>query len=234
MKKKRKLKKWVIKTIIFLIIIFILTISLLILNNKKSNTINITNNYDLTSLRKIYNNNDIIAKLVIKDINLNTVITKATNNVYYLKYDAYKKPNEIGNPFIDYRNNSNLTKEPQINIYGHNLEGDNTLPFYNLTKYLNKETFTNSSDILLYLDNTVLKYEPYALKIVTEDEREHMILNPEETTIKNHLNKLLENTTYCKEDCILKETDDLLILQTCNFKPIDTYIILIAKKRGDK
>ena len=49
-----------------------------------------------------------------------------------------------------------------------------------------------------------------------------------------NLTKLLEDTKYCKKDCQLTKEDQLLILQTCNYDPKGSYILLISKKINEK
>lgn len=183
--------------------------------------------------RSEYNNNDIIARLVIKDLEIDTLIAKTSNNTYYLDHDLNKKESNLGSPFIDFRNSNNLSNERQINIYSHNsdyYEYQEQLPFYRLEKLLNEEPFNNAGNIELYTDNEIMKYEIFAIKIVTTD-NEHTVLDSKsEEKWEIHLNKLLSDTKYCKGNCRLGVDEKLLILQTCNYNPKGSYIILIAKK----
>lgn len=180
-----------------------------------------------------YNNSDIIAELKISSIGLDDIITKTDNNEFYLKHNIYKKSSIIGNPYIDYRNGNNLDKERQINIYGHNSNNKSNkakFTFSKLENYLNKDTFNNSDYIYLYTKDKLIKYEVYAVKIIKND-NEHTILDSvSDTKWQSHLDKLLKNTLYCKDNCSLKSDDQLLILQTCYFKPSGSYILVIARK----
>ena len=181
-----------------------------------------------------YDNYDIKAELRIDYIGLDTVITQSNDNYYYLKYDAYKNRNDFGNPFLDYRNESNLSKEKQINIYSHNFYNNyynQFLPFSKLELYLNRETFNNAKEVLLYTKESLLRYQVYAIKIVTKQENEHMIMDAKSDELwQYHLNKLLSNTLYCTDDCHLDSNDELLVLQTCNYNPSDSFILVIARK----
>lgn len=187
----------------------------------------------IEDLISTYNNSDIIAELKITSIGLSEVITKTSNNEFYLNHNIYKKNSSLGNPYIDYRNGNNLDKERQINIYGHNTYKKSIkdkYPFSKLESYLDKDTFNNSDYIYLYTKDKLIKYEVYAVKIVTTD-NEHTILDSRsEDKWNSHLDKLLTNTLYCRGNCSLKSDDELLILQTCYFKPSNSYILVIARK----
>jgi len=187
----------------------------------------------ISNLKQEWNNDDIIATLEIKDLDINTVITKTTDNKYYLNHDLSKEENNLGNPYIDFRNSSILKDEKQINIYSHNSDYDDykeKLPFYKLEKYLDKKNFEKSGSIKLLTEEEVLEYEVYAIKIITTD-NEHTVLDAKSDELwQHHLDKLLSDTKYCKGDCSLSPNDKLLILQTCNYNPKNSYIVLIAKK----
>lgn len=188
----------------------------------------------IDDLRKNYNNKDIKAKLVIAGIGIDTVITKGTNNEFYLRHNAYRERSDFGNPYLDYRNYEDLGNERQVNIYSHNFYDKryiDYLPFSKLEAYLNEETFNSSKEILLYTDKELLRYEVYAIKIVTKVENEHMIMDAKTDELwKEHLDKLLTNTKYCNSDCSLDGNSQLLILQTCNYQPNGSFLLVIARK----
>lgn len=187
----------------------------------------------INDYRSEYNNNDIVAELVIDDLEIDTLITKSTNNEYYLKHNLAGEEDVLGNPYIDFRNDLPLGQERQINIYSHNSDYysyQEQLPFYKLESYLDEEKFNKSKNVYLYVEEEILKYEVYALKIITTD-NEHTVLDSKsEDRWNKHLEKLLTDTKYCKDDCKLNSTDKLLILQTCNFQPKNSYILIILKR----
>lgn len=234
-KKKYRLKKWVKITLWISFVISVLTIvSLIIFDKYKASLPKEETIPDISTLRLEYNNPDIMARIVIKGINLDALVTKTTDNDYYLAYDINKKKSIIGNPFIDYRNNDDLAHEKQINIYSHNVRDKQYreyYPFAKLENLLNRETFIKSSDITIYTDNRILKYQLYAVKVITKEENEHMRLSfNSELEWQDHIDKLLSNHKYCKKDCKLDRMDDILVLQTCYYEMEDAYILVIAKK----
>ena len=187
----------------------------------------------IPDLRNIYNNQDIIAELKIPSISLDSVITKTTDNKFYLNHDAYKNNSILGNPYIDFRNEDNLDNEKQINIYSHNSSNSDyqdKLPFYKLENYLDKSVFENSSDIYLLTEEKQIKYQIVAVKVITSN-NEHMILDTSNSDkwVK-HIDNLLKDTVYCNDNCKLSKDDKLLILQTCHYNPVGSYLLVIAKK----
>ena len=193
------------------------------------------NRYSIEDLKKQYKNTDIEARLRIDSLEVDTVVTQSSNNNYYLNHDAYKNENKFGTPYLDYRYGSNLDEEKQLNIYSHNSNVkvySDKLPFFKLRKLLDKSAFEKAGDIYLYTSSSVHVYEPYALKIVTTD-NEHMVLaSSNEEKWQQHLDKLLSNTMYCKKNCHLNGKDKLLVLQTCNYNPSNSYIVIVAREKN--
>ena len=86
---------------------------------------------ELPALRQQYGNNEILGKLEITQLNINSIVMRSVNNEYYLNRNAYHQVDGLGLPFFDYRNQS-LATNRQINIYGHNTQNTNVmdqLPF---------------------------------------------------------------------------------------------------------
>lgn len=237
-KKKRKryrLKKWVKVTLWISFIISVLTItSILIFEKYKNNIPKDKEIPDISTLRLNYQNTDIMARIVIDNINIDAIVTKTSDNEYYLEHDLNKKKSIIGTPYIDYRNNNDLAHEKQINIYSHNVRDKqykDYYPFSKLEQLLDMGTFNKSSDIIIYTDNRILKYQIYAIKIITKEENEHMrLITSKNTEWQNHLDILLNNYKYCKGNCKLDIDDDILVLQTCYYQMDDAYILVIARK----
>ena len=60
---------------------------------KKDTYINQLPNY-----RNQYNNQSIFGKLVIPELEINTLVTKTNNNSYYIDHDIYNNYSILGNP----------------------------------------------------------------------------------------------------------------------------------------
>ena len=180
-----------------------------------------------------YNNEDIVAELKIDGIGLDTVVTKGNNNDYYLNHDAFKNESIFGNPYVDFRNEFPLDEERQINIYSHNFKGDkydDLLPFSKLESYLNEQVFSDSSDVNLFIADKAIKYEVYAVKIITTDNEHTIIDSSSDERWQHHLDNLLSDTLYCKDDCHLSSNEKILVMQTCNYNPEGSFLLVIARK----
>lgn len=175
---------------------------------------------DLMYFKTYFSNNDIIGSLKIKGTNINTLLVKGVDNKYYLNHSIYKEKDKLGSIFVDYRTNLN---SEQINIYGHNSKEYN-LMFKELEKYKDKEFYKEHKIIELWDGNNTYKYEIFSVQIVKN--KTHMDVNPsnKETHIKS-LNKSIYNTGIKASS-----KDKILILQTCNYKPKTTYLLIIAKR----
>ena len=188
-------------------------------------------NIDINTLRSNYGNNDILAYVKIDSISLESVVLKTSDNDYYLNHDVYKNKSIYGVPFIDYRNKKDLSSEKQINIYGHNSRVEeflDDLPFSNLRYITDENTFNNLSDIYLFTENDVLIYEPYIVKVITTDYEYTRLKFVNDEVLHNHLNNLVSNTMYCKDECYIPDDKDIIILQTCFYNPRGSYLLLIG------
>ena len=199
-------------------------------NTTVQNTETYTNT--LPNYRQQYNNSYITGKLTIPGVKIDSLVTRASNNIYYLNHDIYNNYNFLGTPFFDYRN-TNLVTDRQINIYGHNTEIEkyyNSLPFTNLESYNDYNVFTNVKDITLDIDEKRLHFNVIAVKIINNSDNEHMkLVFYSDDDFLNHINKLLNNTVY-KDNVSITASDRILVLQACHFNPKGTYILIIAKE----
>lgn len=186
--------------------------------SRDSKSLYITN--DFTYIKKIYNNNNIIARLEIPYL-FNIFIPQGKDNEYYLNHNLSNRYDIRGHPFIDYRSNINSN---QINIYGHNSNVFD-LPFQKLTNYLDKDFFYKNNIIYLETETELRIYTIFALKEVKLS-NEHMLHYSEELQV-SHIDKLKENSIYTS-NITYNEKSELLILQTCTLKEDKTYYVICA------
>lgn len=189
---------------------------------------------ELPALRSQYGNNDIMGRLEIPNININTPITRTTNNEYYLNYSLYRQWDGLGVPFFDYRN-LDLNNDRQINIYGHNTQRTefySQLPFTNLEAYMDVNIFNNYKDVYLSIDERQVHYEVVAIKIIDGSDNEHMkVIFSNDTDFLQHVNKVLKGSIYITDAATFKASDRMLILQVCHYDPVGTYILVICKEK---
>lgn len=189
---------------------------------------------NLPSYRAKYNNNYIAAELKFPSLKIDTLVTKAGNNSYYLNHNLYNQSDSMGTVFIDFRN-YDLNDDRQINIYGHNSQYEqyySKLPFSNLDAFTDPGVFKAYKDIYFCTDEARHKYRVIAVKIVTNNDQEHMkVLFRSDNDWLQHVRKLLSNTLYIEqEEANIGINDKLLILQACHYEPMNSYILIIAKR----
>ena len=186
---------------------------------------------ELPGARQTYNNQNIMGRIEIPNMNINNYVTRTTDNSYYLNYNLYNVYDQIGAPFFDYRN-TNLNTDKQINIYGHNTQNDkilDKLPFTNLEQYTNQDVFNTNRDIYLYIDERKVHYEIIAIKIITTDIEHMKVQFTDNKDFLEHTKKLLSNSLYTRDTNITKK-DRLLVLQICHYNPMGSYLLVIAKE----
>lgn len=188
----------------------------------------------LPGLREQYGNSQIMGRLQIPNLNIDTPITRTTDNGYYLNYNLYGVWDGLGVPFFDYRN-TDLNTNRQINIYGHNTQNEqfySQLPFTNLEAYVDENIFNNYKDVYLSIDERLLHYEVVAIKILTDNNPEHMVLEYSSSTdYLNHLSKMMSGSLYISEDANFTSSDRALVLQVCHYNPMGSYVLVICKEK---
>lgn len=209
----KKLSRTII--IIFILLLLIKIDEYKIITSTLDNT-----KTDFNYIRKIYNNNDIVARLEIPYL-FNIYITKTKDNEYYLNHSLDKRYDIRGTPFIDYQS---TIYNNQINIYGHNSIQFN-LPFKALTKYLEESFFKTNNIIYLEINSELRTYVIFILKEVTNN-NEHMKYYKDKQLIY-HIDKLKEDSIYIN-NISYNENSELLILQTCTLKNPNSYYLICA------
>ena len=202
-------------------------------SDAKENPVDVSNYVnELPNFRNQYGNNDIMARLEIPNMNIDTLVTRSVNNSYYLNYNLYHQWDALGVPFFDYRN-TDLAHNQQINIYGHNTRNErflSALPFTNLDAYVDKNIFNNYRDVYLSIDERKVHYKAIAVKIISTD-NEHMKVGfKNDVDFLKHISKLMSNTLYKSDDSSITKNDRILVLQVCHYDPPDTYLLLICKE----
>jgi sortase B len=220
--------KKLIKLIIIILFINILHSSISILNDKDIIISYNDNNYSnmITDLKNTYNNDDIIARLIIDSLDIDIILTQYTNNKYYLNHNLYKNYSKVGNAFIDYRTDINSN---QINIYGHNSKTYD-IPFTKLTSFLDYNFFLNNKTITLITNENKYNYEIFSV-YGTVNNLEHMKIN---FTDNNQLYKhylILKNNSIYNTNIDISYKDNILIIQTCLYdENIGKYLVICAKR----
>ena len=204
-------------------------------SDKDDNKIDVSNYVNhLPEYRNQYGNSDIMGRLEIPNLNINTLITRTTDNSYYLDNNLYHQWDGLGVPFFDYRN-LDLNNNRQLNIYGHNTQKEefyDRLPFTNLEAYVDPNMFKNYKDVYLSIDERQIQYEVVAIKIITDGNNEHMkLIFSNDADYLLHVNRLLSNTLHKSENAEFKASDRMLVLQVCHYNPMGSYLLVICKEK---
>lgn len=173
--------------------------------------------------QKQFNNDDILGELSIPNTNLKVPVAQSSNNEYYLNHLLDKSYNTLGSIFLDYRNK---ITDRKIIIYGHNSQNVVT-EFQLLEKYISKDYYDSHSDIYLKTVDDEYHYKIFSVYIAVTDYR-HVNLKLAGDKYTNHLSWLKSQSIY---DTFVEVSDeDILVLQTCYYDPVGSYLIVAAKK----
>ncbi len=197
--------------------------------NQVENTKENTNYRDIAmktigDYRTLYQNQEIVGHLAIPNTSFQVLVTQSINNEFYLNHNLEKKVNNLGNPFLDYRNELD---DQKLLIYGHNSQSITT-DFHFLENYLDLSFYHEHPSLLWQTQEKLNLYQIAGILIVTSDFR-HMDLTFNAETWHQHLAWLQKNRLY-ETNVTLNDEDQLLILQTCYYQPQDSYLLLVAKK----
>ncbi len=167
---------------------------------------------------------NIVFYLSIDPIFQRVPIVQSKDNSYYLNHSIDHRIDPIGTPFLDYRNNWN---DKKLLVYGHNSKVVETT-FHLLEKYLDPDFYKMHPQIIMERESTKLIYQIFSVLIV-KNEYQHMRLHLNQEEYKNHLAWLKKNSIY-NIPIELNYKEKILILQTCYYKPEDSYLLIAAKR----
>ena len=166
---------------------------------------------DFNSLKK--RNPDTIGYINVNNTNINYIVVKGQDNSYYLDHNYDKKWNKAGWIFADYHNKFDET-DKNIIIYGHNMK-DGSM-FETLKDVLTKEWYTNPDNhiITLITENGTYHYQVFSTYSIV----------PEDYYINTKFNNNEEYYTFIKElkkrsiynyNVELNNDDKIITLSSC-------------------
>lgn len=226
-----------ISTFIILLIVGLIVVILPLLN-KENNVVQTFKNFDPIKIitnkseakvkdeDKNVISKDIIGKISIPGTNIDSDLMQTTDNEYYLNHSIDGKKNYKGSIFMDYRN---TTYDRKLLIYGHNSETLKNVPFHDLEKYLSKSFYNLHKNINLTLNNEESTWEIFSVMIVEEGNNNHMKITFNDKEWIKHIDWMKKNSVY--DTYVDVGVDDKIVtLQTCYYKPKNSYLIVNAKK----
>ena len=167
-----------------------------------------------------------MGNIIIAGTDIDEYIVQTTDNDYYLKHNLKKEYDIAGAVFMDYRNSID---DKKILIFGHNARKLETVPFHDLEKYLDKDFYNNNKYIDLKLGDEDSKWLIFSVMIVKKGDNTHMKLEFNDDTWMQHLNYLKSNSIY-NTGVDIASSDKIVVIQTCNYNPENTYILVCAKR----
>ena len=105
-------------------------------------------------------NPDLYGWITVDGTNINYPIVQGDDNSYYLNHAYTGDYLPIGAIFVDYRNNTSITKNYNTVIYGHNITSGTM--FHDIEKFYNDEYF-NDKYIVIYTMDGIYYYEPFSI-----------------------------------------------------------------------
>ena len=178
MKKKRRIKSWVV--ILFILIclsVMIYSICKIFVwkqnvdenqdikneieDSIKINEFNGNISYDIDFNVLKAKNKDTIAYLVVNNTNISYIVVKGRDNDYYLNHNFEKRKNVAGWIFVDYRNRVDET-DKNIIIYGHSTK-DGSM-FGTLKNVLKKDWHENKENHIIKFttENKTYNYQVFS------------------------------------------------------------------------
>ena len=233
-KRVKYMKKNIFVVIIACFLITLSTLFLFNLNNKKLDNkkvkkiINKTienSKDDITNAKDSYGNEDIIGNITVSGTDIDEYIVQTTDNNYYLNHNLKKEYDISGAVFMDYRNS---VDDKKILIFGHNARKLDTVPFHDLEKYLDESFYRENKYVDLKF-NEDTKWLIFSVMIVKKGNNTHMKLEFDDNSWLEHLNYLKSNSIY-DTGVDVSFDDRIVVIQTCNYHPENTYILICAKK----
>ena len=195
---------------------------------KQSNKTNVVEKKEETQItqKETYGNTDIMGNIKIAGTDIDEYIVQTTDNDYYLKHNLKKEYDIAGSVFMDFRNSID---DKKILIFGHNARKLETVPFHDLEKYLDKDFYNNNKYIDLKLGDEDSKWIIFFFFFVKKGDNTHMKLEFNDDTWMQHLNYLKSNSIY-NTGVDIVSSDKIVVIQTCNYNPENTYILVCAKR----
>ena len=105
-------------------------------------------------------NPDLYGWITVEGTNINYPLVQGDDNDYYLNHAYTGDYLPIGSIFVDYRNNTSITKNYNTVIYGHNITSG--AMFHDVEKFKDEKNF-NSLYIVIYTMDGIFYYEPFSI-----------------------------------------------------------------------
>lgn len=249
MKRKIRLRKWVILLWIGIFLVGVIYYSYQIIlwklqvsENSKiqneiqeliKNPINSIEGYRINfdALKKI--NPDTVGFIKVNNTNIEYIVVQGNNNNYYLSHNFEKKWNRAGWVFADYRNKLDGT-DKNIILYAHDTK-DGSM-FESLKNVLKEEWYKNKEnyEILFITEKGTYHYKVFSSYSVIPEEY-YIQTSFNTTSFSSFINELKNRSIYDYQTEIT-ENDKIITLSSClneGKKRVVLHAKLIEEKMND-
>lgn len=173
--------------------------------------------------RDYYDNTDIVGILELNDSDMMSILTKGSDNSYYLNHLVNKSWSYLGNCFVDYR--VSFDNSRKIIVYGHNNSKYHT-PFNSLINLLDKEYYDNHSCLKLITLDEERYYKIFSVYKTNDDFSYINLYFDNDYEYVKHLIYLKDKSIY--DTLVYVDNLDVLILQTCMNDEDENYLVVSA------
>lgn len=186
--------------------------------------------YGLPALKKM--NPDTVGWITLPGTVINYPVLKGTDNAYYLKHDFYKKYNNHGSIFLDYRNVLSPLSKNTV-IYGHNMKDG--LMFGSLVNFADVNVYKKSPLIILDSGNERSVWVIFSAFYAIADESQGQVFYYNKTAFgsnEEYLNfiKKVRVRSVINTGVEVGQNDLLLTLSTCAYNFDDARFAVVARK----
>ena len=167
------------------------------------------NQINFNELKK--SNDGVVGWLIVDGTNINYPIVQGIDNDYYLDNSFNKVKDKTGWPFMDYRNDSNMSNDNTI-FYGHNLL--NNTSFGSISKIFTNKWYKSSSHKIYYItEDNLYTYEIFSAYYINP-ESYYLQINLNDDNYSKFISKL-KSRSIIKFNVNVGAEDKIITLSTC-------------------
>jgi len=180
--------------------------------------------------REYYENEDVVAHIVIPGTAIDYLIVHTDNNTFYLYHDLRGNRTSAGTVFLDYLNSPDFS-DPNSIIYGHNMR--NGTKFHNLRMYRSEEFFEENNLMIVTSAYAVLYYDIFAA-FITHINFNYIQIEFDDGEFLDMI-KTMKSISYHQTEIEIGEEDKVLALSTC-WGPVGTdyRLVVVGRLRRDE
>lgn len=172
---------------------------------------------DRSSIQKAFDeiwaiNSDVVAFLYFPNSDTSFPVLQTSDNDFYLNKNLYKKYDEQGSIFMDYRSNQDFTSLNTF-VYGHSVFGGYG-KFSFLKKYMNKSYFVENPSFQVITPNAVYQADIFSAYL----EKAFSTSNQPDIQNRDSLNIYFDEVkakSFYSTNTEISENDNMITLYTC-------------------